>query len=235
MSNGYVYRLYPLQSAVCCFKIQNTNDSIITDLQNVHEKILCTATNHFFWESADQNRYVKPGLEPQAQASEMSSQARAHFKPSSRLGWAWAWMGWAWQAQGLRPGPAHHYWWQHQAELWTHLDPVLAGADLCLAEGLCVFAAEHTHLELSLVTQLEDKFQDIHKCARMVLANLDSGTITESTAQTAVYVDLELELDDNDVQFWRKWVCALPDNSLICGSSPVVITGLCIYCFPNLV
>jgi hypothetical protein len=51
----------------------------------------------------------KPGLEPQAWASEIWSQARAHCKPLSGPGWAWAWTGSARRAQGLRPGPAHHY------------------------------------------------------------------------------------------------------------------------------
>jgi hypothetical protein len=51
----------------------------------------------------------KPGLEPRARASEIWSQARAHCKPLSGPGWAWAWTGSARRAQGLRPGPAHHY------------------------------------------------------------------------------------------------------------------------------
>ena len=39
----------------------------------------------------------------------------------------------------------------------------------------------------------------------MVLADLGSGTVTKLTTQTAVYVSLELELDDNNgeqVIFW---------------------------------
>lgn len=86
-------------------------------------------------------------------------------------------------------------WWQRQAELRSQLDPIFGGADACLAEGLRAYAAEHTHLELSLVSQLENKFRDIRERAKMVLADLDSGSVTESTAQTAVYVDLELEVD----------------------------------------
>jgi hypothetical protein len=89
-------------------------------------------------------------------------------------------------------------WWQCQAELRSQLDPILGGADSCLAEGLRAYAAEHTHMELSLVSQLEDKFCNIRERARMVLADLESGKVTESTAQTAVYVDLELELDDDE-------------------------------------
>jgi len=50
----------------------------------------------------------KPGLEPQARASEISGQAQAHFKPSSGSGLARAWTGWARRAQGLKPSPAHH-------------------------------------------------------------------------------------------------------------------------------
>jgi hypothetical protein len=85
-------------------------------------------------------------------------------------------------------------WWQHQAELRSQLDPVLGGVDACLAEGLRAYTAEHTHLELSLVRQLENKFRDIRERVKTVLADLDSGSV-ESTAQTAVYVDLELEVD----------------------------------------
>jgi hypothetical protein len=89
-------------------------------------------------------------------------------------------------------------WWHRQAELRSQLDPVLGGADSSLAEGLRAYAAEHTHLELSLVEKLENKFRDIRERARTVLADLGSGTVTESTTQTAVYVDLELGLDDDD-------------------------------------
>ena len=93
-------------------------------------------------------------------------------------------------------------WWQCHAELRSRLDPVLGGADSCLAEGLRGYAAEHAHLELSLASQLEDKFRDIRERARTVLADLDNGTVTKSTSQTAVYVDLELEFDDGDEQFF---------------------------------
>ena len=92
-------------------------------------------------------------------------------------------------------------WWRRRSELWSWLDPVLGGADSCLAEGLRSYAEEHAHLELSLASQLEDKFRDIRERARSVLANLENGTITELTSQTAVCVDLELELDDDDEQF----------------------------------
>ena len=74
--------------------------------------------------------------------------------------------------------------------------------NLCLAEGLHGYAEEHAHLELSLASQLEDKFRDICECARSVLADLENGTVSESTSQTAVCVDLELELDDDDEQFF---------------------------------
>ena len=93
-------------------------------------------------------------------------------------------------------------WWQCHAELWSQLDPVLGGADSCLAEGLHSYVAEHVHLELSLASQLEDKFQDIRECVRTVLADLDNGTVIKLTSQTAVYVDLELEFDDGDEQFF---------------------------------
>ena len=86
-------------------------------------------------------------------------------------------------------------WWQRQAELRSHLDPILGGADACLAEGLHAYATEHTHLELSLVIQLENKFRDIRDRARIVLADLNSGSVTELTAQTAIYVDLDLDLE----------------------------------------
>jgi hypothetical protein len=89
-------------------------------------------------------------------------------------------------------------WWQRQAELRSQLDPILGGADACLAEGLRAYAAEHTHLELSLVSQLDNKFRDIRERARAVLADLDSGSITELTAQTAIHVELELEMDWGD-------------------------------------
>lgn len=89
-------------------------------------------------------------------------------------------------------------WWHRRGELRSQLDPVLGGADSFLAEGLRAYAAEHTHLELSLVKKLEDKFRDIRERATTVLADLSSGTVTESTTQTVVYVDLELELDDVD-------------------------------------
>jgi hypothetical protein len=92
-------------------------------------------------------------------------------------------------------------WWQRQAERRSQLDPVLGGADSFLAEGLHAFAAEHEYLELSLASQLENKFCDIRERARIVLADLESGTVTEMTAQTAVYVDLELELDDKIEQY----------------------------------
>jgi hypothetical protein len=52
------------------------------------------------------HRVSKLGLEPQAWAYEIWSRAQAHCKPSSGLGWAWAWMGSAWRAQGLKSGPA---------------------------------------------------------------------------------------------------------------------------------
>jgi hypothetical protein len=89
-------------------------------------------------------------------------------------------------------------WWQRQAELRSQLDPILGGADAYLAEGLRMYAAEHTHLELSLVSQLNNKFRDIHERARTVLADLDNGSVTELTAQTAIHVELELEMDLGD-------------------------------------
>ena len=46
----------------------------------------------------------------QAWASNISSQAQAHLKPLLRLGFGQAWMGSALQAQGLKPGLAHHYY-----------------------------------------------------------------------------------------------------------------------------
>jgi len=49
-------------------------------------------------------------------------------------------------------------WWQRQAELHSQLDPISGGADAYLAEGPRAYAAEHTHLELSLVSQLDNKF-----------------------------------------------------------------------------
>jgi hypothetical protein len=59
---------------------------------------------------APNHKVSKPGLEPQAWASEIWSRARAHCKPLSGPGLAWAWTGSARRAQGLKPGPAHHYY-----------------------------------------------------------------------------------------------------------------------------
>jgi len=65
---------------------------LIPDLQNEcenYQKNLFAATNHFHGESAAKTGMSKSRLEPQAQASEISSQAQAHFKPLSKLGLVW--------------------------------------------------------------------------------------------------------------------------------------------------
>jgi len=45
------------------------------------------------------------------------------------------------------------------------------------------------------ISQLDNKFQDIRERVRTVLADLDSGSVTESTA---IQVELELEMDLGD-------------------------------------
>jgi hypothetical protein len=55
---------------------------------------------------ASNHKASKPGLEPQAWASKIWSRARAHCKPSSGLGSAWAWTGSGFEARPSTSLPA---------------------------------------------------------------------------------------------------------------------------------
>lgn len=88
-------------------------------------------------------------------------------------------------------------WWQRQAERRAQLDPCLGGPDAFLAEGLRAYAMEHRQLELSMASQLDAAFQGIRERMATVLAQLESGIVSELSTDIVI---VDLDLDDNNAE-----------------------------------